>query len=211
MCIRDRLRKYRGTVVMEEVLDKLFHERMDVLGARDVLHAIQTGLIELEISPTGPMGVSNRSSRDLLLPNWDNAAVREKLRTRLVNERAVLCCLRCKSIRRFRVERYKEIKDINRCTKCSGTMLACAREGMQSMLEGWVASEDEKDRGRMIKNADLVQSRGYEAVVCLMGRGIGEATAQRLLRRTQRNNMEGLLEAIHNAEIEYARTRRFWG
>jgi hypothetical protein len=31
-----------------------------------------------------------------------------------------------------------------------------------------------------------------------------------LLRRTQRNNMEGLLEAIHNAEIEYARTRRFW-
>ena len=204
------LRKYRGTVVMEEVLDKLFHERMDVLGARDVLHAIQSGLIEIEISPTGPMGVSNRSSRDLLLPNWDNAAVREKLRTRLVNERAVLCCLRCKNVRRFRVARFKEIDGIKKCTKCSGTMLACAREGMQAMLEGWVASEDEKDQGRMMKNADLVQSRGYEAVLCLMGRGVGEATAQRLLRRTQRNNTEGLLEAIHNAEIEYARTRRFW-
>lgn len=89
-------------------------------------------------------------------------------------------------------------------------MLACAREGMQSMLEGWVASEDEKDQGRMMKNAAIVQNRGYEAVVCLMGRGVGEATAQRLLRKVQRNNMEGLLEAIHNAEIEYARTRRFW-
>jgi len=204
------LRKYRGTVVMEEVLDKLFHERMDVLGARDVLHAIQTGLIVIEVSASGPMGVSNRSSRDLLLPNWDNAAVREKLKTRLINERAVLCCLRCKNIRRFRVARFNEIKDIKRCSKCSGTMLACAREGMQTMLEGWVASEDEKDQGRMMKNAAIVQNRGYEAVVCLMGRGVGEATAQRLLRKVQRNNMEGLLEAIHNAEIEYARTRRFW-
>ena len=89
-------------------------------------------------------------------------------------------------------------------------MLAGARDGMKTMLEGWVASEDEKDQARMFKNADIVKSRGYEAVVCLMGRGVGEATAQRLLRRTQRNNMEGLLEAIHNAEIEYARTRRFW-
>ena len=30
-------------------------------------------------------------------------------------------------------------------------MLACAREGMQTMLEGWVASEDEKDQARMIQ------------------------------------------------------------
>ena len=35
------LRKYRGTIVMEEVLGKLFHERMDVNGARDVINAIQ--------------------------------------------------------------------------------------------------------------------------------------------------------------------------
>jgi hypothetical protein len=44
-----------------------------------------------------------------------------------------------------------------------------------------------------------------------MGRGIGEATAIRLLVKVPQGDEEGLLEAIHRAEVEYARTRRFWG
>ena len=90
-------------------------------------------------------------------------------------------------------------------------MLACAREGLLSMLKDWVASDEENDRVRMIKNAEMVQNRGQEAILCLMGRGIGEATAQRILRKVSRNNRDGLYRAIHLAEIEYARTRRFWG
>ncbi len=205
------LKKYRGTIVMQEVLEKLFFERMDIDGAKDVLTAIQTGVIKIEITPSGPLGISRRSSKDLLLPNWDNAAVREKLKLRLTNERAVLCCLKCKSKRRFRVAKYPELKDINICLKCSGRMLACAREGMEKMLESWVESDDESDQVRMMKNAELVQNRGYEGVLCLMGRGIGEATAQRILKKVPRKNIEGLLKSIHHAEIEYARTRRFWG
>ena len=90
-------------------------------------------------------------------------------------------------------------------------MLACTREGLLSMLEDWVTSDDDSDRVRMIKNAEMVQNRGHEAILCLMGRGIGEATAQRILRKVPRNNLEGLYRAIHLTEIEYARTRRFWG
>ena len=205
------LKKYRGTIVMEEVLEKLFFERMDLEGSKDVLRAIQSDLIKIELTPSGPLGVSRRSSRDLLLPNWDNAAVREKLKLRLTNERAVLCCLKCKSKRRFRVAKYPEIKDAKVCLKCKGTMLACSREGMEKMLESWVNSEDEGDQVRMMKNAELVQNRGYEGILCLMARGIGEATAQRILKKVPRNNIDKLLKAIHNAEIEYARTRRFWG
>jgi ATP-dependent Lhr-like helicase len=90
-------------------------------------------------------------------------------------------------------------------------MLACAREGLLSMLKDWASSEEDTDRVRMIKNAEMVQNRGQEAILCLMGRGIGEATAQRILRKVARNNRDGLFKAIHNAEVEYARTRRFWG
>lgn len=79
------------------------------------------------------------------------------------------------------------------------------------MLEKWVASEDESDQDRMVKNADAVANRGYEAILCLMGRGIGEATALRILRKVTRGNEDALLQAIHLAEVEYARTRRFWG
>ncbi len=205
------IRKYRGTVVLQEVLDKLFFEKMDIQGAKDVLSAIQEGVITIEIAAPGPIGLSRRSSKDLLLPNWDNAAVRERLKLRLENERAVLCCLKCHNVRRFRVARYETITDIGGCLKCKGRMLACAREGLLSMLKEWVKSDEETDRVRMIKNAEMVQNRGQEAILCLMGRGIGEATAQRILRKVPRNNRDGLFKAIHNAEVEYARTRRFWG
>ena len=48
-------------------------------------------------------------------------------------------------------------------------MLACSREGMAKMLEGWVKSDDVKDRDRMEKNAQLVNHRGHEAVIALNG------------------------------------------
>ena len=88
------IKKYRGTIVLQEVLDKLFFEKMDIEGASDVLRAIQSGVIHTDVSAAGPLGISRRSSRDLLLPNWDNAAVRQRLKLRLVNERAALCCLK---------------------------------------------------------------------------------------------------------------------
>ena len=175
-----------------------------------MLEAIHAGHINVRHTAAGRLGLSNRARKDLLLPQWDNEAVRERLRLRLMNERAALCCLNCGQVRRFRVARHPEIADIGRCRACGGRMLACAREGMLSMLEGWVKSEDEKDRGRMEKNAQIVANRGMEAILALMGRGVGEATAQRILRKVRRGDMDRLLEAVHEAEIEYARTRRFW-
>ena len=79
------------------------------------------------------------------------------------------------------------------------------------MLVGWVTSEDPKDQSRMMKNAQAVANRGMDAILALMARGVGEATCLRLMRKIPRGDIDGLLEAIHIAEIEYARTRRFWG
>tara|TARA_B100000925_G_scaffold289495_1_gene272495 strand:- start:351 stop:3359 length:3009 start_codon:yes stop_codon:yes gene_type:complete len=209
--IQALLKKYRGTPVMNEVLSKLFHERMDVVGASDVMRAIQSGLIGLEVSAMGPLGISSRSEKDLLLPNFDNQQVRARLEGRLMNERAILCCLRCHAVRRFRVARYPEISDAKACLKCKGQMLACTREGLEKQMLEWVKSDEEKTRDRMMKNAQAVANRGMDAILALMGRGVGEATCQRIMRKVQRGDKEGLLEAIHIAEIEYARTRRFWG
>ena len=205
------LKKYRGTPVMDEVLGKLFHERMDIEGAKDVIRAIQSGLIGLEVTAAGPLGISSRSEKDLLLPNFDNVQVRARLEGRLMNERAVLCCLKCNSVRRFRVARYPELDNAKSCLKCGGRMLACMREGLEKQLVATVKSDDDKDRDRMMRNAQVVANRGMEAILALMGRGVGESTCQRLMRKVQKGDREGLLEAIHIAEIEYARTRRFWG
>jgi ATP-dependent Lhr-like helicase len=181
-----------------------------VVGASDVLHGLQSGVLSITVTARGPLGLSNKTQNDMLLPNWDNAAIRERLKLRLTNERAVLCCLRCHGLRRFRVARFNAMERPGTCLKCGGQRLACAREGLQEMLEKWVTSEDPKDQDRMMKNADLVANRGVEAIMCLMGRGIAEATANRLLVKVMPGDEEGLLQAIHHAEVEYARTRRFW-
>ena len=205
------LKKYRGTPVMDEVLGKLFYERMDIEGSMDLMRAIQSGLIEIVVTAPGPLGISSRSEKDLLLPNFDNQQVRARLEGRLMNERAVLCCLKCYAIRRFRVARYPELSGGKKCLKCGGQMLACMREGLEKQLLEMVKSDEQKDRDRMMKNAQVVSNRGMEAILALMGRGVGEATCQRLMRKVPRGDMDRLLEAIHIAEIEYARTRRFWG
>ena len=200
--------RYRGTPLVDEALDKLFSERMDIEGTTDLLRAIQSGAVELRMTAPGALGISPRGQRDLLLPNWSATKVRERLKNRLVNERVVLVCLRCKDWMRFRVERYAEKH--HRCA-CGGAMLACAREGLEDRLKEWVVDDEPAVRKRMQRNAELVQLRGKEAILCLLARGVGPDTATRILRRVPAGDEEMLLKTIHEAELQYARTRRFWG
>ena len=75
----------------------------------------------------------------------------------------------------------------------------------------WIESKDDKTRTRMERNAQLVQQRGIEAIICLMARGVGEETATRILNKVPKGKQEMMLKIIHEAELNYARTRRFWG
>ena len=144
------------------------------------------------------------------LPDWSNVEVRKRLESRLMNERVVMICLRCKTSSRFRVARYPSID--RKCGICQATMRAVAREGLGDELAKWVASEEENVRNRMMRNAELVQNRGMDAILCLMARGVGEDTATRILRAyPPETERDSLLKAIHEAEVQYARTRRFWG
>jgi len=199
--------RYRNTPVMEEALDKLFAERMDMGGTIDLLKAIQSGLVEVRITAPGPLGLSPRSERDMLLPNWSNNEVRKRLESRLLNERAIAICLRCHSPSRFRVARYPELAQ--RCS-CGSSMRAVLREGRSNELKEAVKSDEVRTQNRMIRNAELVQNRGFDAILCLMARGVGEDTAIRILRTIRPGDHETMFKAIHEAEIQYARTRRFW-
>ena len=202
--------RYKGTPLMDEAMDKLFSERMDVEGTTDLLHAIQDGTVTVEQRSPGALGVSPRSERDMQLPDWSNVEVRRRLESRLMNERVVMICLRCKTSTRFRVARYPSIDRI--CGICQATMRAVAREGLGDELAKWVASEEDNVRSRMMRNAEMVQNRGIDAILCLMARGVGENTATRILRAYPLGSeRDSLLKAIHEAEVQYARTRRFWG
>ena len=100
---------------------------------------------------------------------------------------------------------------IEPCSTCSGTMQACAPERMESMLSDWVESKDPKISGKMTKNAELIRTHGKDAIICMMGRGIAEETATKILRGHIVGERVRLLRSIHNAELKYASTRRYWG
>ena len=202
--------RYKDTPLMEEALDKLFSERMDIEGTIDLLHAIQDGNVIVEQRAPGGLGVSPRSERDMQLPDWTNVEVRKRLESRLMNERIAMICLRCKSLTRVRVARFESID--RACVVCQATMRAVAREGLTDELKKWVSADDERTRNRMMRNAEMVKNRGLDAVLCLMARGVGEETATRILRAYPPGcERDSLLKAIHDAEVQYAKTRRFWG
>lgn len=206
--ISGMLKRYQGTAVVEETLSKLFHERMDITGAMELMSELQLGSVEIIITPPGPLGQSPRSERDMLLPAWGDKELRERLETRLLSERCILVCLNCHNVQRSRVNRLE--LGVGDCAICGGSMRCCGPERMEEMMLGWVKSRDPKDRARMQKNAELLNNHGFEAILCLMGRGIGEETATRILRGFRTDSRTGLLRSIHNSEIEYARTRRYW-
>ena len=200
------MQRYRGTPVIEESLEKLFHERMDIEGTQDLLREISNGDVRVFHTPPGRLGRSPRAEMDLLLPAWSDIEIRERLETRLLNERAVLICLNCHGKKRRRVERIVVVEP---CSTCGGTMLACAQERMEKSLMDRIESTDQKISGKVQRNAELVRTHGHDAILCLMGRGIGEETATRILRGPDGDRIR-LLRAIHNAELQYARTRPFW-
>ncbi len=61
----------------------------------------------------------------------------------------------------------------------------------------------------MLKVASLVSAHGKKAVMALAARGVGPDTAARILRGLHETE-EDFLRDVLAAEVNYARTKRFW-
>ncbi|MBA45339.1 MAG: hypothetical protein CMB31_01970 [Euryarchaeota archaeon] len=205
--VRGIIKRYKNSPLMIEALDKLFHERLDIHGTEDVLRALQDENIQLVATPSGPLGVSDRAQKDLLLPNYSDEEIRTQVEERLLNERVVQICMNCGDVSRRRVAKLPERTE--HCN-CGGRLKATSVEAMEERLREWVNSNDPKDRDRMMRNAEIVADRGLDAILCLVARGIGERTATKILSKIDPGNRTRLLRAIHDAEIQYARTSRYW-
>ncbi|MGQ9582464.1 MAG: hypothetical protein ACUVV6_03005 [Thermoplasmatota archaeon] len=72
-----------------------------------------------------------------------------------------------------------------------------------------MTEEDRKVMARLRKCASLVLAYGKRAVLALAARGVGVDTAARILG-FQHETEEEFLRAVLAAEVQYAKTRRFW-
>ena len=202
---------FEHTPIFEEAIAKTLWENMDVDMTAAVLRRIQDGAIEVTTGPLSPIGDQAIGKRqELMQPRRADKTILSALKTRLMSEDIVLVCMNCRTNRRGNVGSLPERIT---CAKCGGVVIAAIRPYAKqelAVLKKGAASEDEmKVLKRIYKNANLVTAHGRKAAMALVGRGIGPDTAGRILARYHVEEYE-FLKDILEAEVNYARTKRFW-
>ncbi len=183
---------FANTPFMEEVIEKILWEKMDVENTKKAIEMIKNGEIKIEIQPLSPISLEEeRARQEFLKPFGIDSSMLEALKRRLEETKVKLKCMNCGNVMETRVYRARE-----KCSKCNSKMLAV------------IKGEFDRDARWLMKNASLVASYGKKAIFVLAGYGIGPDTASRILAKQKEGNE--LLKEILKAEINYARTRRFW-
>ena len=202
---------HKDTPAYREAVDKVLWEDLDIPNTEKVVSMMADKEIEVvlgRISTIGLEGITR--SKELMQPVRADHSILMALKKRLEDEIMFASCLNCGSQWRFRVG---DAPKRFRCPQCGGVMIAVLkgyeRENIRLVKLQELSAQEKKDRLRLSRNANLVNEHGKRAVLALAGRGVGPDAASRILRSMHVDEDE-FLRDIMNAEILYAKNKRFW-
>ena len=202
---------YQNTPVYTEAINKLFHDYMDLDALKDILQKIRSGEIEFrEIKNCNDVleYIGKEESRIVLTKN-----VLKKVKERLLEEEVIQLCLSCGFLW------HTKVKDVTHSCKLCGSVLVTVlpkykREKAEEVRE--IIKKNKKIPDKLKNAVDemfaisaLLRRHGYRAAMCIAGRGIGFKKAVSILQIPYDTDEE-LVKKIMEAEIEYAKTRRYW-
>ncbi|MGM0509777.1 MAG: DEAD/DEAH box helicase [Thermoplasmatota archaeon] len=203
---------FEGTPLYDEAVEKTMRDNMDMERTREVLARIQTGEIDVDLSKLGISHIGEaglEKHQEFLSPDRVSRAILMSLKDRLESEEVILKCLKCGTRRR------KRVKDVDKpsCPMCGSVMMAPLRPYQDEELidkdtEKMDAGE-KKQFKEYYKLADLARVYKHRALMALAARGVGHQKAGRILAMNYRTEEE-FLRALLKAEIQYARTKKFW-
>lgn len=208
---------YQGTPPFREAMNEVLQEKLDIDGTTRILKELSTGKIKLKIlkglSPFAESGIHKRY--EIMAPLKPEKEIFSIFKKRLLDTRLGLACTHCGGW--ATVDSARDIPERPHCPLCSSIMIAVvpskyiieAQNLIKANNSGKKPSgEDSEHLDYMLKTASMVASSGRDAAVALAGRGVGPATAGRILSKM----LEGddLLMEILKAERNYAKTKRFW-
>jgi ATP-dependent helicase Lhr and Lhr-like helicase len=202
---------HKDTPVYNESVNVVLWEDLDIKNTELVISLMAQGKIRIEtcsISHIGLEGIVR--SKELMQPVRADHAILAALKKRLDDETLFASCLNCQNQWRVRVA---DAPKRFICTRCSGNMIALLktyeREGIKVLKENNKDEQQSKDATRIFRNANIVNEYGGKAAIVLAGRGVGPDSASRILRSVHTDE-DDLLRDIMNAEILYAKNKRFW-
>jgi ATP-dependent Lhr-like helicase len=202
---------HKDTPAYNEAVNKVLWDDLDIVNTEKVLSMIADGEIEIvsgKVAPIGLEGVTR--SKELMQPVRASHSILMAMKKRIEEELVFATCMSCATQRRLRVgDAPRKLK----CPNCGSVMIAVLkeyeRENVRLIKQDHLTQHEKKDLQRMSKNANLVMEEGNRAVFTLAGRGIGPDSASRLLRGIFVDE-DDFLRGIMAAEVQYAKTKRFW-
>jgi ATP-dependent Lhr-like helicase len=227
---------HQSSIVGEEALQKVLHEKFDVTHTKEVMERLSRGEIAVEVVRK----MENSPGREALerlhwqsLPDRPPPTLLKAVKDRLEKEELTMVCLRCGFKRNVTPASYPQ-KGSSPCLRCHGVLTAILsprrRKEIDALTKYVITKKTAKPRGperlgrrRHVSrepprvksvaaaylSAELLATYGTRALLVLAGRGIGPETARRILGRPYENE-QALVAEILRAERNYARTREFW-
>jgi len=205
---------FERTPMYDEAVHEIFHDKLDINRAIDVVKRLQDGSLSFVVQPSSPIGEAGfMGGRELMAPERADSSIIMALKSRIMEDKVILFCVNCKKwVSRTVVKRVPEHPE---CPLCNSRKIAALKPWEEEEIK--IAKKPEKDRSeeekkrtaRVYKNASLVLSHGKTAAIALASRGIGPETASRVIAKL-RVDEEEFYRDILIAERNYAKTKRFW-
>lgn len=199
---------YHDTPVYNDSIRKLMSDYMDIEGLYNYLGKLGNEvefILRDGMSESSRIFLSHYSER--VSPLKPTKTILDSVYKRIQNEEVTLYCTSCRNVRTQKIRDIPGIK----CPNCGSYLVASLSPFERELLRTVEGDSKEavKTRRRLIKNAHLVRERGMRAIMVMAARGIGPETGSRLLEVSYTSDEE-FVRAILNAEMDFARNRRFW-
>ncbi|MEM3832340.1 MAG: DEAD/DEAH box helicase [Thermoprotei archaeon] len=212
-----------GTPVSEEALKELRDHYTDFYGALEIFKRIGSGVTKVEtFKASDPSPFSREFFESFSLGRFalklaSADSIVTVVKERIESERVRLICTYCGW---HSVEIIKNLSDKISCPRCGSVMIAVTdpNDVIAIKIANLISKKNvavlkrndelSKMYKKLIFSAELVASYGKKAVKAMAGRGIGPKTAARILGMA--SDESGLYRLILRAEIDYARTKRYW-
>ncbi len=199
------IQSYMDTPVYEDSVIKLQRDYMDI----PVLQEFLSKIGSLAIVTGDRMSESSRHYirhfSERIMPLAPTKTIIDSVRRRIMNEAVSLYCTSCGNYRTMKISQINSI----RCPVCGSHMVASISARDRERLTEKGMMKDNESRRWLLRNAHLVKEKGIQAVIAMAAHGVGVETASRILSTPYFDDDE-FIRSILEAEIEYARNRRFW-
>ena len=211
--------RYSKTVLVDEALRELFHDKYDLKNSDKILKKIRENIIDvkwLEVDQFSKLSepILDHATKYYSSPTNLDKGILDLVKNRLAKTKHRMICARCGKWER--VFETNEVKNPIVCPYCKARQITVTfysdydlSKIIRKKHDGKKLSADEKHKfQRSWKVASLVENFGKTAITVMSGYGVGADTAARILRNMV--DEEHLFKQIYEAERQYVVTRGFW-